>query len=305
MEDFPLEPFLVHLTGVRELSTHTKRAYKGDLSDWQRYLQNEEYSWISVDSAAVRGYVHDLYTRLKPSSISRRMAAVRTFYRWAVATERIEKSPCEGVRTPKIGQRSPRVLMTEEVDRLLSSIDSPSDPYALRDAALLEVCYGGGLRVSELVGIDIASIDIKQRVVRVLGKGNKERIVPLGRKALQAVHAWLDVRATFAPLPTEPALFLNRFGRRLSDRSVRTILSKRHFDSGGWGGVHPHALRHSCATHLLEEGAELRHIQEFLGHKSLATTQKYTQVSLEQLMRSYDDAHPRALSLEAEQTKKG
>jgi integrase/recombinase XerC len=193
--------------------------------------------------------------------------------------------------------------MTEEVDRLLTSLDDKSDPYALRDTALLEVCYGGGLRVSELVGINIDHVDLKQRLVRVLGKGNKERIVPVGRKAIQAIDAWLSVRGTFSPKLEEEALFLNRFGSRLSDRSVRTILSKRHFDAGGWGRVHPHALRHSCATHLLEEGAELRHIQEFLGHNSLATTQKYTQVSLEQLMRSYDEAHPRALGTPSEHNK--
>ena len=302
MESFPLAAFLIHLGGVRELSPHTQRAYTSDLGDWKRFLENESISWLAADTSTVRRYVHDLYQRLKPSSISRRMAAVRTFYRWAVATERLEKSPCEGVRTPKIGQRNPRVLMAEEVDRLLTTIADPTDPYTARDAALLEVCYGGGLRVSELVGINTLDVDLKQRLVSVVGKGNKQRIVPLGRKAVEAIQSWMRLRGTFKPKPDESALFLNRFGRRLSDRSVRTILSKRHLDAGGWGDVHPHALRHSCATHLLEEGAELRHIQEFLGHKSLATTQKYTQVSLEQLMRSYDEAHPRAVGSKSSQS---
>ena len=294
MERFPLDTFLVHLTDVRELSNHTRRAYAVDLRDFRVYLEAQGITWKAVTKDEVRQYVHSMYRELKPTSMSRRMATLRTFYRWAVATGRIEASPCEGVRTPKIGHRNPQVLMPEEVDRLLTSIDDATDTFSLRDAALLEVCYGGGLRVSELVGIDVSHLDRKQRQVLVRGKGNKERIVPLGRKAVDAVESWMRARTGLVTDATETALFVNRYGRRLSARSVRTILSKRHFDSGGWGGVHPHALRHSCATHLLEEGAELRHIQEFLGHESLATTQKYTQVSLEQLMRTYDEAHPRA-----------
>ena len=168
------------------------------------------------------------------------------------------------------------------------------DVFERRDTALLEVLYAGGLRVSELVGIDLTDLDEDAREVRVRGKGNKERIVPLGRPALAAVEAYRALRHALGPADDERALFLNRFGRRLDVRSVRRILDARHRRSGGWERVHPHALRHSAATHLLEGGADLRHIQEYLGHARLGTTQRYTQVSLEQLVRVYDEAHPRA-----------
>ena len=290
----PKDDFIAHLTDVRDLSPHTRRAYSTDLKDFEAFLSEKKLSWDSATKSTIRQYLRAIYGRLTPSSMARHMAALRTFYRWAVATKRVDINPCVDVRTPKIGRRSPKVLMAEEVDRLLTPPAETDDPYALRDIALLEVCYAGGLRVSELVGINLDSLSRNERLLRVLGKGNKERIVPIGRKAIDAINQWLQVRPKLVKDPDETALFVNRFGRRLSTRSVRNILSKRYFDTGGWGAVHPHALRHSCATHLLEEGADLRHIQEFLGHESLATTQKYTQVSLEQLMRTYDDAHPRA-----------
>lgn len=290
----PIDQYIDHLLLVRRVSEHTARAYTGDLVEFEGFLEEIEATWDRVDTLGVRSYLHALYGRLGPSSITRKLSAIRSFFRWTVATERLVKNPCEGVRSPKAGQRTPKVFQAEEVDRLLTETGKGRDHYARRDTALLETMYGGGLRVAEVVRLDIIDLDEAQQLIRVRGKGRKERIVPLGNPALQAIERYRTARPNFGPTPEEPALFLNRFGRRLSVRAVRNILNKRHFESGGWEPVHPHMMRHSCATHLLEEGAELRHIQEFLGHESLATTQRYTQVSLEQLMRKYDEAHPRA-----------
>jgi integrase/recombinase XerC len=285
--------YLEHLQRVRAVSQHTLRAYSQDLADFHAFVSDNGKVWDGVDTPMVRSYLHALYGRLKPSTISRKLATLRSFYRHALAIGWLTKNPCEGVRTPKVGRRVPRVLLAEEVDRLLQP-DRERGVYGFRDAALLEVLYGAGLRVSEAVGLDVNDVKRDSHMVRVLGKGRKERIVPIGALATEAVSKYLKHRGTLKPTPTEAALFLNRYGRRLSTRSVRRILNRRHLESGGWDSVHPHALRHSCATHLLESGADLRHIQEFLGHSSLGTTQRYTQVSLEQMMRVYDKAHPRA-----------
>lgn len=292
----PIDVFLEHLSLVRGVSPATERAYRTDLRDFAGFLADSGVDWTRVDTDHVRSYLHRLYGRLKPASIARKLASLRSFFRFAVTTGRLGKSPCEQVAAPRGGKRAPRVLQTEEVDRLLTRTGrrAESDVYRARDAAMLEVLYGGGLRVAELVGLDLVSADLDTRLLRVRGKGNKERIVPVGAPAIRAVERYLALRDELKPAPDEAAMFLNRFGGRLSARAVRDVLNKRNLETGGWDRVHPHALRHSCATHLLEGGADLRHIQELLGHESLATTQRYTQVSLEKLMRVYDSAHPRA-----------
>ena len=257
------------------------------------FLEEKSVHWDGVDREHVRTYLHALYGGKKPATISRKLAVLRSFYKSAVASGLVESNPCEGVRSPKMGRRAPRILMTDEVDRLLDGgVDQ--DALSLRNTAMLEVLYCGGLRVSELAGLNLRDIDFENRLVRVRGKGNKERIVPVGDRAASALKQYLPARSDLKPISEEEALFLNRFGRRLSDRSMRRVLNERHLMNGGWSSIHPHMLRHSCATHLLEGGADLRHIQEFLGHASLATTQRYTQVSLEQIMRVYDESHPRA-----------
>ena len=293
----PLDEFMTHMETTRAASKHTLRAYEADLLEFSAFLEEGGVAWDGVDTSHLRSYLHRLYGRLSPSSISRKLAALRTFYRRAVVTGQLAKSPCEGLRSPKVRQPAPRVLLTEEVDRLLSAEPEAGanvQAFTRRDSALLEVMYGGGLRVGELVGLDTGDLDRDARLIRVRGKGRKERIVPVGVPAFDAIDRYLEVRSELKPRDGERALFLNRFGRRLSDRAVRVILDRRNLESGSFDPVHPHALRHSCATHLLEGGGDLRHIQELLGHASLATTQRYTQVSLEQLMRVYDEAHPRA-----------
>lgn len=289
----PVEEFLAHLEKVRALSAHTQRAYESDLQHFQEFMSDEGVSWNGVDTPGVRSYLASLYGRLKPSTVSRKLASLRSFYRWAVAGGRLGRSPCEGVRSPKSGRRTPRVLDAEEADRLLSESarGSGDEVTRCRDTALLELMYGGGLRVSEVVALDVPDVDRDQRLLRVQGKGSKERIVPIGVPAIHAVERYLEVRR---PAQGVTALFVNRFGRRLSARWVREVVDRRWLEAGGIEPIHPHALRHSAATHLLDGGAELRHIQEYLGHSSLATTERYTQVSLEHLMRVYDDAHPRA-----------
>ena len=291
----PFETFLVRLEKVRGLSSHTIRAYRSDLTEFTLFLEQNGLDWDRVDRDHVRTYLHALYGAKKPTTISRKLAVLRSFYKSAVMLGSMESNPCEGVRSPKMGKRAPRVLMTEEVDRLLHST-TDHDVLTLRNTAMLEVLYCGGLRVSELAGLNRLDVDTENRLVRVRGKGRKERIVPIGEQAVEALNRYLDARRDLKPSADESALFLNRFGRRLSDRSMRRVLNERHLMNGGWSSIHPHMLRHSCATHLLEGGADLRHIQEFLGHASLATTQRYTQVSLEQIMRVYDEAHPLARS---------
>jgi integrase/recombinase XerC len=300
-QDMPTTAFLTHLKRVLNLSDHTIRAYTSDLSDLNNHLQEQGVVWHQVDTPMVRSYLHALYGRLKPNTIARKLACMRSFYRYAIMNGWIERNPCEEVRPPKPGHRLPKVLPADEVDRLLTqtSTNAGDDRLRCRDAALLEVLYGGGLRVSELVALNVADVNIDEGLLRVHGKGNKQRVVPVGTVALAALERYRALVANEASgAEREQPLFLNRFGRRLSARSVRTILNRRHKEAGGWQPVHPHALRHSAATHLLEAGAELRHIQEFLGHESLATTQRYTQISLEQMMRVYDDAHPRATGSE-------
>ena len=298
MERFPLDTFLVHLTDVRDLSKHTRRAYAVDLRDFQGYLEAQGITWKAVTKDEVRQYVHSMYRELKPASMSRRMATLRTFYRWAVATGRIEASPCEGVRTPKIGHRNPQVLMPEEVDRLLTSIDDATDTFALRDAALLEVCYGGGLRVSELVGIDISHVDTKQRQVLVRGKGNKERVIPLGDSAVDIIKDFLKQRTQLYGDRTNSdarkALFIAASGQRMYDRAVRYMVERYLKQHSEVTQKSPHVLRHSFATHMLDNGADIRIIKEFLGHSNLAATQVYTHTSVERLKNVYEQAHPRA-----------
>lgn len=289
----PFERFLTRLEKVRAVSPHTLRAYRSDLTEFATFLAEESLAWDHVDTASVRTYLHRLFGQRKPATISRKLAVLRSFYHFAVATEQIGSNPCEGVRSPKVGKRSPRILMEEDVQRLLATRD-PDSVLEMRNTLMFEILYGGGLRVSELVGLNVHDIDRESRLIRVLGKGNKERIVPVGESAIVALDPYLVKRADLHPAEGESALFLNRYGRRLSVRSVRRLLNQRHQQNDGWDSIHPHMLRHSCATHLLEGGADLRHIQEFLGHASLATTQRYTQVSLEQIMRVYDDSHPRA-----------
>ncbi|HRY96442.1 MAG TPA: tyrosine recombinase XerC [Myxococcota bacterium] len=294
--DDPLAAYLDHLGSERRLSAHTLRGYGLDLRQLAEFLTAKGRAVLAATLADLRAYLAARRKELSPRSAGRKLAAIRGFYRFARRRGWIEVSPAERIRSPVLEKRLPRHLDRDEIQALLAATDASTD-LGLRDRALLEVLYAAGLRVSELVGLDLRDVDLTGRVVRVLGKGSKERLVPLGRPACAAVLAWLPARARLLQESRRPALeavFLNRRGGRLTDRSVRRVLDRWILAAGVLHNVSPHALRHSFATHLLQAGADLRSIQELLGHASLSTTQTYTHLDLEHLLEVYDQAHPRA-----------
>ena len=298
--------FLAHLEGERALSPHTVRAYEGDLLRFAEFLAVDYWNVppetidpAAIDAVAVRSYLAALARDHGRRSQGRSLSALRTFFRWACRVGEVTANPAQRVRTPKVPQLLPRHLRPGEIEALLAA-PAGDEPMALRDRAILELLYATGLRVAELVGLDWRDLEIKERVLRTVGKGGKERMVPFGRPAQAALRAW---RGGWTALrerhpaggkgPDEP-LFVNLRGERLTDRSVRRILDRYVDATATAAGVHPHTLRHTFATHLLEGGADLRAIQELLGHSSLSTTQRYTHVDIERLQSVYRDAHPRA-----------
>ena len=293
----PVAEFLTYLETQRDASAHTLRAYGVDLTELSDFLEGKGLDWQRLRADDVRRFFHSLHGRVGAATLARKRAAIRSLFRWAISKGRVSADPTLGVRTPRPGKRAPEILETEAVVRLAEAGEEGSAPVLVaRNTALIELLYAAGLRVSESVGLDLGDVDLGQALAHVRqGKGRKDRIVPFGEVATAALRTYLALRPSLAPAATEHAVFLNRFGRRLSSRMVHAMLARREL-TAGTVGVHPHVLRHSAATHLLDGGAELRHIQEFLGHSRLQTTQRYTQVSLEKLMRTYDAAHPRAKS---------
>jgi integrase/recombinase XerC len=295
--------FLEHLEEERGFSVHTVRAYRRDLESFLHFLAidflSQEPSSIqpsSVDALAVRSFLaSQARAGLGPQSQARSLSALRSLFRFACREGTLDSNPAEGVRSPKQGKSLPRHLRPGEVENLLEAADG-DEPLARRDSAILELLYASGLRVSELAGLDWSDLDFEARTLRVMGKGGKERMVPFGKPAAQALarwmQAWEGVRKP-ASGPEEP-VFLNYRGARLSARSVRRIIDRYVEKAALAAGVHPHTLRHTFATHLLEGGADLRTIQELLGHSSLSTTQRYTHLELERLLQVYRESHPRA-----------
>jgi len=284
-----------HLAVERNVSAHTRRAYGQDLAAFRRFL-SEDLKWSAegmlerIDNLVLRRYLAALHKQNKKSTIGRKLAALRTFFRYLVREGVLKVNPGELVATPKQEKYLPRTLSVDESFALMEQ-GGEAGLLALRDRAIVETLYSCGLRVSELTGLNVGSVDLREGLVRVLGKGRKERIVPVGRKAREALGDYLAERGN--PADGEP-LFLNHRGGRLTPRSVERNLKVRLLKAGILKNATPHALRHSFATHLLDGGADLRAIQELLGHASLSTTQKYTQVSVDHLMHTYDQAHPRS-----------
>lgn len=290
--------FLNYLTYERNVSPNTVTAYRDDLESFVGFL-TDDYLTIErdlldlrkVDHLAVRSYLaHCARRKLSRSSTARHLSALRSFFKYLMREGIVETNPARSVATPKREKHLPSVIQPSDVALLIEQPDG-DDNLGLRDRACLELLYGSGLRISELVGIDIDDVELRARLVKVRGKGSKERIVPFGSKAEAAIRAWLAVRQ---PADGETALFVNYRGDRITARSVR-----RHFDryvrnAALKAGVSPHTMRHSFATHLLNAGADLRAIQELLGHASLSTTQKYTHLNDWQLIAVYKKAHPRA-----------
>ena len=300
--------YLEHLQEERNASPETVRAYEGDLLRFLGFLAQdflgvapETIRPRDVDALAVRSFLAAMTREgLAKSSQGRALSAVRSLFRFACREGTLAANPAQGVRTPKVPKTLPRHLRPGEVENLLEAPAVQGDePLAQRDRAILELLYAAGLRVSELVGLDWRDIDLSARVLRVMGKGRKERMVPFGRPAGDALRVWLQawegVRAQGGPFDEdEDPVFLNRAGGRLTDRSVRRVIDRWVESAAVARGVHPHTLRHTFATHLLENGADLRTIQELLGHSSLATTQKYTHLDVERLLSVYRVSHPRA-----------
>jgi integrase/recombinase XerC len=293
--------FLEHLDAERNLSPHTLRAYEADLLRFHIFLASEflncppeAVTLAVIDPLAVRSFVAALQRAgLGRRGQGRTLSAVRSLFRYACREGYVTTNPAAVVRTPKAPTTLPRHLRPGEIEELLAAPEAAQGPLALRDRALLELLYATGLRVSEAVGLDWDGIDLGARVLRVVGKGRKERMVPFGRPAAAALRAWLAAAADPEPAAGDP-VFLNHRGGRLTDRSVRRIVDRWIGQTALARGVHPHTLRHSFATHLLENGADLRTIQELLGHSSLSTTQKYTHLEIDRLLNVYRDAHPRA-----------
>lgn len=294
-----LDEFDRYLATQRGSSARTRTAYRRDLDGLAVFATSgaggrKASSPRHVDTLLVRAYLVDLHGRhLSAGTVARKISAFSSFYRYLVKQGHVPKSPMATIRPPKIRRKLPRVLTAAEAERLMAAPEGVG-VVAARDRAVLELLYGAGLRVSELVGIDLPHLDLEERQVRVLGKGNKERVCPFGAHAEAALRAWLEARlALRRPGRDDAALFLGRPGKRLSVRAVQRMLHARGA-AAGRPDAHPHALRHSCATHLLDAGADLRGIQELLGHASLSTTQRYTQVTVDKLMQVYDQAHPLA-----------
>lgn len=293
--DSTVTQFLRYLRAERNVSPHTLDAYASDLAGFAAFLQEHDVAWQSVDRHLLRRYVVQLQAeKAARATIARKLACIRSFFKFAQREAKIERNPAHHVATPRQGQYLPTVLTVQETVALLRAPDS-STAQGLRDRAILELLYAAGVRVSELVALDLNTIDWGRGEARIWGKGSKERIVMIGQIALQALKTYIDRgRPELASGKASGALFINRRGGRLTDRSVRTIVADSAKQAGINRDVSPHTLRHTFATHMLDGGADLRVVQELLGHANLATTQIYTHVSNQQARRTYLAAHPRA-----------
>jgi integrase/recombinase XerC len=304
MDDL-LDRYINYLRYERNASPHTIRNYQSDLLQFRDYLKEGNPEAVvdvgCVDAMRIRGFLGFLYEReKKKSSIGRKLAAVRAFYKFLAKEGALTSNPAATVSTPKLDKTLPRIMTEEEMNSFLDCVAKAvpdGDPLMRRDRAILEMLYASGLRVSELVGLDLRSVNFGDEMLLVRGKGRKERIVPFGSKAKQALDEYLPVRQKILAEEkkgSQTALFLNARGDRLTTRSIDRLVKKYVLTFGPNVKVSPHSLRHAFASHLLTEGADLRAIQEMLGHSSLSTTQKYTQVSIKQLMEVYDKTHPKA-----------
>lgn len=293
--------FAQYLADERRSSARTVETYIRDLRSFRDYLRHEELPLDAreVDVPMLRAYLGSLFGQQQPSTLKRKLSAIRAFYRFLMRRRMIEVNPASGLRSPKIPKTLPRFMTVGQALGVMDGAQTEprrTELLARRDRALLETLYATGIRVSELVSIDMGDCDFAAAEVRVLGKGDKERVVPLGGAALEALAAYLPVRGAtlLAARAADPdALWISGSGSRLSARQVQNIV-RRYGIVAARNDLHPHAMRHSCATHLLDAGADLRSIQELLGHQSLSTTQRYTHVSVDRLMEVYDRAHPLA-----------
>ncbi len=312
-----IDEFTRHLSLERNLSAHTLRNYLSDISQFHEYLLGvfkkdalSSEDLRKVDHIIIRGFLSSMFEKgLSKTSVARKISAIRTFFNYMCREGTLVNNPGKMVSTPKRGKTLPRFLSVDEANRLMGS-PAGSDIMSARDRAILETFYSAGLRIGEIVAIDLEDLNLSEGLIKVKGKGRKERIVPVGEKAITAIKDYLAnsklTSKIFPPLEKGGEggfetglsgekgypLFLNKYGKRITTRSVHRIVVKYKKLSGLWD-ITPHSIRHSFATHLLEGGADLRSVQEMLGHASLSTTQRYTHVSMDKLMEVYDKAHPR------------
>lgn len=294
-----LEEFIRHISLERNLSSHTIRNYFSDLSQFYEYLTGvlkKDTLLIedlrNIDHIILRAFLANLYEKgLSKSSVARKISTIRTFFNYMCREGNLINNPGKMVSTPKRGKTLPNFLSVDEADRLLGT-PVGEDRLSIRDRAILETFYSAGLRIGEIVAINLEDLNLSEGLIKVKGKGKKERIVPVGKKAVDAIKKYLATSQLTNTLP----LFLNKYSKRITTRSVHRIVDKYKKLSGLWD-ITPHSLRHSFATHLLEGGADLRSVQEMLGHASLSTTQRYTHISMDKLMEVYDKAHPRGKKL--------
>jgi len=302
-----IRQFIHYLSAEKNASPHTCRAYERDLEEFENFLKSSGMSLSTaqdiemgkVDRLAIRRYLSFLHRRNKKSSIARKISTLRSFFKYMVREQLATSNPAKSVSTPKVEKPLPTTLTVDEAFRLMERPKNPSEKSIsdtaknkrLRDGAILELLYSSGLRVGELVGLNLNRLDLDLGIVKVMGKGRKERIVPVGSKAVEALKTYLEKRAVEGG---EEPLFVNSRGGRLTARSVGRLVKKYTKSSGIFRKVSPHSLRHTFATHLLDAGADIREIQEMLGHASLSTTQRYIHLSMGKLMEVYDKAHPRS-----------
>lgn len=287
------DAFLYYLKVERQLSAHTLSSYQRDITQAIAYFQEQNInSWLKITSHQFRSYVARQHRRnLSGKTIQRQLSSLRRLYDYLIKEQYAEHNPLKGVSAPKSGRKLPKAPDIEQLDQLFQETDS--DPLHIRDRAMFELVYSSGLRLSELTGINSTDLKRVDRQLRVLGKGNKERELPIGIKALEALEKWLKVRPQLAK-GRESALFVSRLGTRISQRSVQKRLEQMAIQQGLPVHLHPHMLRHAFASHMLESSGDLRAVQELLGHADISTTQIYTHLNFQHLADVYDKAHPRA-----------
>lgn len=300
-EEPHITEFLSYLKHQRNSAENTVMSYARDLMEFYTYLKNHQVESLldgnmqleHLNPLMIRSYLSLLFQKNGATSIARKLSALRSFFKYYVKKGVLEQNPAKVIKSPKVPKKLPKFLNVDEINAMLA-VELKNNKYGKRDRAILELLYSSGLRVSELVGLDIDQVDMVEGLARIHGKGNKERIVPVGQKALEALKIYMQERQEMRLVKDPEAIFVNKNGTRLSARSVQRLVAKVTGATGMNKSATPHTLRHSFATHMLGSGADLRSIQELLGHKSLSTTQRYTHVGVEELSKVYDKAHPKA-----------
>jgi integrase/recombinase XerD len=302
--DEGISNFISSLSVEKGFSNNTLEAYKNDLSQFAAFVREKaakedksQASWESVDRALILDYLVTLRERsYAPATMARKIAAIKSFFNFLVAEGTLKKNPTEGVSGPKVGKALPKAISIEDVEKLLEQPDKHTTPEAKRDKAMLELLYATGMRVSEMVSLNVRDVNLRNGFVRCFGKGSKERLIPIHSKAIKAVKTYVDdARPQILSTQDETALFLNRRGQRLTRQGFWLILKGHAERAGIEADITPHVLRHSIATHLLHSGKmNLRELQELLGHANISTTQIYTHLTTEHLRRVYESSHPRA-----------